>query len=56
MCEWLAEDIPKTEPLLANLHGWHGAAVFVTGCLFLQDKQVQRGLVYLALKQSEGTL
>lgn len=35
MCEWLAEDIPKTEPLLADLHGWQGAAVFLTGRLFL---------------------
>lgn len=56
MCEWLDEDIPKTEPLLADLRGWHGAAVFLTGRLFLQDKQVQHGLVYLALKQSKGTL
>lgn len=32
-CERLAEDTAKTEPFLGNLCGWHGAAVFVTGCV-----------------------
>lgn len=33
MDEWLAEEIPKTELLIVNLHGWHRAMLFITGCL-----------------------
>lgn len=63
MDEWLAEEIPKTELLIVNLHGWHGATLFITGRLnnvcedfFSVGQTTHDLLVYLSLKESEGTL